>query len=106
MDPLRRLVSLINYIFLGIVSTMPWLLRVAWHILSRTGGAFRHLLMGVPDSVDRLAYGWQLHAADAGLDIRYERWVYVGVCLVAVTLVSLGWIGLALITAELIYHFV
>ncbi len=106
MDPLRRLVSLINYIYLGLRSTVPWLPQVAWHILSRTGGAFLYLVRGVPQSIDSLAYDWQIRAADAGIDIRYESWVYVGACLVAVTVVSLGWIGLALLMAELIYYFV
>lgn len=102
MDRRSRMGRLINIIFRGFVAILPHLLRMIWIVVEAMGAAFICLLVGIPETTDRLATMWTDQMIKDGLSEKHRRSAYVFFRAFSVLTVLVGWVCLSYVTVFVI----
>jgi hypothetical protein len=88
----------IRWSIVGVRWVAPWLLRIAWFSLRLVALTVVAWWVGIPRAVTNMAQEWVMRAAHAGFPSEYEQVLYYGACMVAIGVVSLGWVMAAYLT--------
>lgn len=102
MDSRSRMGRIINAIFKGLMLVLPYMLRILWIVVEFMGAAFISLLVGIPETSDRLATLWTEELINDGFPPNRRGSAYVAFRILSVLVIFVGWICLSFVTVFII----